>query len=75
MMAAAMAFGRDSQALDVGPSVPLFLARLATGSNVMGVKPQYAVAPDGRFLLDVALDEATASPITVVLNWTAALKK
>ena len=31
---------------------------------------QYAVAPDGRFLINVTVEEATASPITVVLNWT-----
>jgi hypothetical protein len=34
------------------------------------------VAPDGqRFLINITTDEASASPITVVLNWTAALKK
>jgi hypothetical protein len=37
-------------------------------------KPQYAVASDGRFLMNLTL-EATAPPITVVLNWDAALKK
>jgi Tol biopolymer transport system component len=37
--------------------------------------PQYDVAPDGkRFLLLVA-KEAAAVPMTVVLNWTAALRK
>ena len=36
-------------------------------------KPQYAVAADGqRFLMNVIADEA--SPITIVQNWTAALK-
>ena len=38
-------------------------------------KPQYAVASDGRFLMNVAVEGATAPPITVVLNWDAALKK
>jgi hypothetical protein len=26
---------------------------------------------DGRFLINVAMDEATASPIIVILNWFA----
>ena len=41
----------------------------------MVTKPQYAVAPDGRFLMNVAVEEVTGSPITIVLNWDAALKK
>jgi len=35
----------------------------------------YAVASDGRFLMNVAVDEAKPSPITVVVNWMAGLKK
>jgi len=37
-------------------------------------RPQYDVAADGRFLINHSLEDA-ASPITVILNWTAALKK
>jgi hypothetical protein len=34
------------------------------------------VSRDGqRFLMNVIADEMTASPITIVQNWTAALKK
>ena len=33
----------------------------------------YAVAPDGRFLMNVVADDAAAVPITLVLNWTAGL--
>jgi hypothetical protein len=34
------------------------------------------VAADGqRFLMNVAVEAATAPPITVVLNWDAALRK
>jgi hypothetical protein len=37
---------------------------------------QYAVTPDGqRFLLLKPLTEAAPMPITVVLNWTASLRK
>ena len=57
----------------------LFPTRLATGANIatagFQARAQYAVAPDGRFLMNIAADEAVASPITVVLNWTAGLKK
>jgi eukaryotic-like serine/threonine-protein kinase len=36
----------------------------------------YAVAPDGhRFLMDVPLEDAKPAPITIVLNWAAALQK
>ena len=56
----------------------LFSTRLATtGPYVFAAgifaKAQYAVAPDGRFLMNVA-DYAAASPITLVLNWPALLR-
>jgi len=38
-------------------------------------KPQYAVASDRRFLMNVSVEGAAASPITVVLNWDVALKR
>ena len=52
-------------------------ARQRRGGNIPGLmsKQQYAVASDGRFLMNVAVEAATAPPITVVLNWDAALKK
>jgi hypothetical protein len=51
--------------------VRLFPTRLA--SAVVAGRSQYVVAPDGRFLLVTAVDEGSASPITVVLNWQSAL--
>ncbi len=37
---------------------------------------EYAVAPDGqRFLINITISEAGVSPISVVLNWQAGLKK
>ena len=38
-------------------------------------RAQYAVAPDGRFLLNMAADDAVTSPITIVQNWTVGLKR
>jgi serine/threonine protein kinase/Tol biopolymer transport system component len=77
LMAVPIARGADRQTLEAGAPAPLFPARLASGGNIYigagNSKPQYAVAPDGRFLMNVAVEGATAPPITVVLNWQAAL--
>ena len=37
--------------------------------------PQHDVAPDGRRFLLLAAKETAAVPMTVVLNWTVALRK
>jgi serine/threonine protein kinase len=52
-----------------GVAIPLF------DTHVTGFTP-YDVAPDGRFLINTVMEDSAAnsSPITVVLNWTAALK-
>ena len=80
LMAVPIRTAPDTHALEPGPPVPLFPTRLATtGTNIATAgfmaRAQYAVAADGRFLMNVAADEAVTSPITVVLNWTALLKK
>jgi Tol biopolymer transport system component len=64
--------------ISAGVPRALFSTRLATtGPYVFAAgifaKAQYAVAPDGRFLMNVA-DHAAASPITLVLNWPAQLR-
>jgi eukaryotic-like serine/threonine-protein kinase len=65
---------RSATSLDVGAAVPLFEAHLLGGG--LGVRLQYDVARDGqRFLLNVPLDDAAASSITVVLNWAAGFRK
>jgi hypothetical protein len=65
---------RSATRLDVGAAVPLFEAHLA-GSGLAS-RGQYDVTGDGqRFLINVALDDAATSSITVVLNWAAGLKK
>jgi Tol biopolymer transport system component/predicted Ser/Thr protein kinase len=52
---------------EFGPPTELFQIRGAR---------EYAVAPDGqRFLVDVGIENPTTAPATVVLNWTADLKK
>jgi hypothetical protein len=58
---------------------PLFRTRVF-GSTVAGEFTggylRYAATADGkRFLIDSAVEETVQAPITVVLNWTAGLKK
>jgi Tol biopolymer transport system component len=38
-------------------------------------KAPYAVGSDGRFLILVSADDNSSTPINLVLNWPAALKK
>jgi Tol biopolymer transport system component len=59
---------------DVKLPVSLFQTYLATGTNVVGNKPQYAVSRDGRFLLNAAL-ESPSAPIVVSTNWMKKLVK
>ena len=78
LMAVSLQIEREGRALNPGAPVALFPTRLATGANVtvgFGSRPGYAVASDGRFLMNVTVDETTTSPISVVLNWTEVLKR
>ena len=79
MMAVPMQLGSPTQRLEAGTPVPLFATQLATGPNIapagFQAQTQYAVASDGRFLMNISADEAVTTPITVVQNWDAALKK
>ena len=60
---------------ETGAPVPLFEARIAAASP--NVAPfQYDVTADGkRFLVDTYSISASGLPLTVVVNWTAGLKK
>src|SRR2546426_9403305 len=72
MTAVSIAFGGATP--DVKLPKPLFQTHLATGINVLGIKPQYAVSRDGRFLLNTAIESASA-PIVVSVNWMKKLAK
>ena len=57
----------DGKSLETGTPVALFPVRIA-GSSFN--KQQYAVPSDGqRFLVNLAVDEGVASPITLIYNW------
>jgi Tol biopolymer transport system component len=61
-----------------GTPIPLFRTRFPTGVNIAaggGAMPQYAVASNGRFLMNVTVDDNAASPISIILNWASLLKK
>jgi Tol biopolymer transport system component len=64
---------RTDTAVHPGSATPLFETRLADPAPY-GL-PQYEVAPDGKRFLLVAAKDTAAVPMTVVLNWTAALPK
>jgi hypothetical protein len=72
MMAVSIALG--GAAPDVKLPFPLFQTHLATGINVVGNKPQYAVSRDGRFLLNTAI-ESPSVPVVVSVNWMKRLVK
>jgi serine/threonine protein kinase/Tol biopolymer transport system component len=58
---------------EVGVSRALFDLRTEAG---VGSRRPYAVARDGqRFLVNMPVDESNATPITVVLNWAAEMKR
>ena len=82
LMAVRVQADAAGRTLDVGPPVSLFRANLVTaGSNgvltvAAGPKQQYAVAPDGRFLMIVPVADAQApAPIRIVTNWPATLSR
>jgi hypothetical protein len=63
----------DGKTLEFGVPVPLFRTRLASGAGQLPGRAHYAVAPDGRFLMNTVIEDTAALPITVVVNWAAAL--
>ena len=79
LMAVALRPVPEADLFKANAPVALFPTRLATGGNLPSAgaqaRAQYAVAPDGRFFLNMAADNAVTSPITIVHNWTAGLKQ
>ena len=54
---------------EAGTPVALFPTRIVDGGTVTIQRPQYAVARDGRFLINQPVADAAAAPITLILNW------
>jgi len=73
-MSASVEMTTDSQTFKAGTPVELFATHI--GEIPRQQRPQYAVSPDGqRFLINVPIESASVSPITVVLNWNPGAKK
>jgi Tol biopolymer transport system component len=61
--------------LEVSPPTALFPTRIKW-MEIQAVAHHYAPVPDGQhFLISSATDEARSVPVTIVLNWSAALKR
>jgi Tol biopolymer transport system component len=79
LMAVPISYGRTGDVvIEPGTPAPLFEAHTVGGpSSPTGFRQQYDVSSDGqRFLLNLEADnEKAAPPFTVVMNWTALLKK
>ncbi len=52
-----------------GTPVALFRTHIVDGGTATTNRPPYAVARDGRFLINQPVADATAAPITLILNW------
>lgn len=71
---AMMAVDIGGAAAAMEPATPHALFQ--TGINVNAIVDQYAVTADGqKFLVITPSGDATESPITVVVNWTAGLRR
>jgi Tol biopolymer transport system component len=69
LMAAPFRLGSNGQAVEPGTPASLFATRIPGGPLQAGLKQQYVVSRDGQRFLINSLMAATASPITLVLNW------
>ena len=67
---------RGGSTFEAGPPTRLFETRMSTVFNPTYTRNQYVVSADGqRFLINQTSPAALPSPITVVVNWQAALKR
>jgi serine/threonine protein kinase len=63
---------KTATTFEMGAPVALFQTRVSNYS----LPNRYAVSRDGkRFLVNSAVEDTNPTPITVILNWTATLKK
>ena len=68
----------DTSRVTVGQVRRLFELHLAAGRIGLAdliSRTSYAVAEDGRFLVNTAIAQTTVTPITLLVNWTSLLKQ
>jgi Tol biopolymer transport system component len=72
LMAVPMRFAPGGKTVEIGAPVGLFPTNV--GSTALNTKrQQYMVGPDGQtFVMNSVPEKATASPISVILNWKPA---
>jgi Tol biopolymer transport system component len=61
---------KRGERFEVGAPKPLFDTHITSGPQV-----RFDVGPDGRFLIPVQSEPTATLPMTVVVNWTAGLRK
>ncbi len=67
---------KGGDTFEVATPHPLFSIRTPNYVNLGGSRSVYVMTRDGqRFLVNSSVEDAYASPITVVVNWTEGLKK
>jgi hypothetical protein len=57
-----------------GLRVPIQMLFDCRGGEASRHRAQYAVARDGRFLINQPVGNATTAPITLILNWNPQAK-
>ncbi len=62
---------RVGAAIEPGQPVALFRPTVHGSGIDVGLGPQYDVSRDGRFLINVVLDNTLSAPITLIQNWKA----
>ena len=71
LMAVPIQVTPNSQSVEPGVPIPLFVTRIGGALQNFNER-EYLVSTDGqRFLMNTVTDEASTSPITVILNWKA----
>ena len=68
----------DDRGFGIGAVNPLFDVRPSDRTGVFGVRMMhvYDVTADGqRFIVNTAADQTTVTPVTLVVNWPAALSR
>jgi Tol biopolymer transport system component len=70
MMAAKLRVSPDGKTVTVNSPEDLFQTQIVSGGNQDSTfKFEYAVAKDGRFLVNSSIQNEATTPITAVLNW------
>lgn len=65
---------KEGRSFEAGMPTPLFETGLTVARPTASRDRRYDVAPDGRFLIVMPVQSA-ATPVNVVVNWTAGLEK